>query len=309
MSDSGGGNRPAYLVAAILTLTFVGMTLQNQMRENCGYHSAPQYECAPTDYGALALIIPTPMADPKPERNEWREEQDLYAQRQMAKWAFWMLVISGAGVVVGGLGLLFLKRTLDETRAMTEATREIGENQTRAYCIIKSAYVTTPQGMENQDKLIGLCVEVENTGPTPAVETAIKVDVLVEGGGEPDREYSLQFEFWMEGEPVTNKKTSEMTASIWKAEEITREFHRRLSAYELIPEGEEKPLMPAILILGQLVYRDVFSKAHKVDFTVWYPTYFRTYMQMPMTVRNDPAVEIDWWPKIARKELGSKRHH
>jgi hypothetical protein len=158
--------------------------------------------------------------------------------------------------------------------------------------------------MDDQSKYIGLCIEVENTGPTPAVETAMKIDVIVEQGGEPDKAFALQSDYWMEGGPVTSKTFAEITTSIWKVEDITKEFGRRLHAYNSIPEGEEKPLGPAILVQGQFVYRDVFDKAFKVDFTVWYPTFFQTYMRERMTVRNDPAKEIDWWPRIARRDAG-----
>lgn len=39
--------------------------------------------------------------------------QDLYAQQDMAKWAFWMMCLTFGTVLVTGVGVYFVKRTLD----------------------------------------------------------------------------------------------------------------------------------------------------------------------------------------------------
>ena len=47
--------------------------------------------------------------------------QDLYAQQGMAKWAFWMLLLSGAGVSITGVGVYYVALTLSEARVTTRA--------------------------------------------------------------------------------------------------------------------------------------------------------------------------------------------
>lgn len=183
MPERGGGNLPAYLVSAILILVFSWMGLQNHLNEHCSYHSAPHYECGPTDGGTLQLNIPSPSANEVPERQEWREEQDLYAQRQMAKWAFWMLVVTAMGVAVTGLGVWLIGRTLkstedgltimratlreaeqatDAAKGAVDVTRDIGRKQVRAYVSLESGSYSM------DDKALRMNLTFRNHGQSPA---------------------------------------------------------------------------------------------------------------------------------------------
>ncbi len=101
------------------------------------------------------------------------EQRDLAAQEWMAWLAFWMLIASCIGVAVGGVGLYYLKRTLDETRDATTATREVGENQVRAFVYAKSAEVIVkgfkPGMAEPSDFPSHVAINIENVGNSPAV--------------------------------------------------------------------------------------------------------------------------------------------
>ena len=68
-----------------------------------------------------------PVANPNPERREWREEQDLEAQRQMAAWALGML-ITAVFSVESAAGVVYVKRTLELNRKLLVEAR----NTTRA---------------------------------------------------------------------------------------------------------------------------------------------------------------------------------
>jgi hypothetical protein len=59
----------------------------------------------------------TPPRDPNPKREEWRQEEDLEAQKKMARWALVAWIVSLAGVAVTGVGVWFVKQTLEATRA------------------------------------------------------------------------------------------------------------------------------------------------------------------------------------------------
>jgi hypothetical protein len=65
-----------------------------------------------------------------------RAENDLIAQSQMARWALWMAVMSGAAVVVTALGVYWVGETLVATRKAVEAasaTNEIMREDRRAW--------------------------------------------------------------------------------------------------------------------------------------------------------------------------------
>lgn len=65
--------------------------------------------------------------------------QDLYAQQDMALWAFLMMLISGATVFVTGVGVYYVRETLTATRSAVQAahdavieTSRIGDAQIKA---------------------------------------------------------------------------------------------------------------------------------------------------------------------------------
>lgn len=117
-----------------------------------------------------------------PEK-EQREKDDLKSQQDMAWWALWMVIGTGAQVLVGAVGIYFVKRTLERneeaieaakvasTAAVTaadaakeaiEVTREMGARQLRAYIgISETKYENGPLG-----PAIG--VVIKNFGQTPA---------------------------------------------------------------------------------------------------------------------------------------------
>lgn len=122
------------------------------------------------------------------EREEQREVADLKAQMDMARWAFWMLIATGATVILTGVGVVLIWRTLLYTRqaavhageAVVEAgnatkaaqdaveeTRRIGEAQVRAYltCVGGEFLVSA--------RLLKLRLRVKNTGQSPAPECRI----------------------------------------------------------------------------------------------------------------------------------------
>lgn len=77
-------------------------------------------------------------------QHESESRQDLYAQQDMSKWAFWMMIISGLTFLVTGLGIVWIRDTLIETRRAVSAaddavivTREVGENQLRPWVLFE----------------------------------------------------------------------------------------------------------------------------------------------------------------------------
>ncbi|MGJ8627055.1 MAG: hypothetical protein ACSHXB_08855 [Sulfitobacter sp.] len=88
-----------------------------------------------------------------------RSESDLTAQRNMARWALWMLLATIAIAIVTAFGVYYVWRTLS-------VTREIGEAQVRAYLFIDGAKVT-PR-VEKDHVFWDLNVTFKNSGQSPA---------------------------------------------------------------------------------------------------------------------------------------------
>lgn len=113
-------------------------------------------------------------------QNKSEARQDLYAQQDMSRWAFWMMIISGCTLLVTGLGIVWIRATLIETRRAVKAaddavnvTREIGQTQTRAYLdAVKFDILPVKLG----DELIfyGM-VHLKNSGQSPAVDVLVRV--------------------------------------------------------------------------------------------------------------------------------------
>ncbi|UYV37662.1 hypothetical protein N4R57_00635 [Rhodobacteraceae bacterium D3-12] len=113
-------------------------------------------------------------------QNQAESRQDLHAQQDMSRWAFWMMIISGLTLFVTGLGIVWIRDTLIETRRAVRAaddavtvTREVGETQTRAYVHVEGAEVRWLnalgqfEGTSRQD-VMSIITTTRNTGNTPA---------------------------------------------------------------------------------------------------------------------------------------------
>lgn len=96
-----------------------------------------------------------------------RAERDLSAQQEMARWAFYMLAVSSAGLVITAVGIYYVRDTLIETRKSVQVTREIGEAQVRAYLSIRPTVIPSMEGAP-LDHRRSFEVEIENAGLTPA---------------------------------------------------------------------------------------------------------------------------------------------
>lgn len=131
-------------------------------------------------------------ADPneKANRDEYRAERDLIAQRDMAFWAAGMFFATACGVVLlyftlreTATAAKFAAETLKEAKnttlaanATTAVTREIGSAQSQAYLVIQAAYLQLVidrtkdkvTGVTKERVTLALSIKVKNTGQTPA---------------------------------------------------------------------------------------------------------------------------------------------
>lgn len=105
-----------------------------------------------------------------------RSENDLSAQQAMADWAYWMMIVSVAGFFVGASGVVLVALILAETREAVRVTREIGQDQSRAYVHVNKAELYWGNRHAASP---GVTLTVCNTGATPAKWFAISSRVIV----------------------------------------------------------------------------------------------------------------------------------
>ncbi|MGB1236285.1 MAG: hypothetical protein ACPG5U_11190, partial [Planktomarina sp.] len=87
-----------------------------------------------------------------------RSEDDLNAQKNMARWALFMLLATIAMTLVTIFGVYYVWRTL-------AVTREIGQKQTRAYLGISKIDRDIAQGLH--------FFHLDNSGQTPAYDVQV----------------------------------------------------------------------------------------------------------------------------------------
>jgi hypothetical protein len=170
-------------LAVVILLLLAGLINHQERAEGADGRAAQHAQSTPqrvTQEG-LAPVggIQAPPPEPNPKREEWRSERDLEAQQEMARWALLMMIASFLSVGVTAVGVVFVKQTLDATRAaVNEAenataaarntinvTQDLGRRQLRAYIDIKNgAFRVGPAGKGR----LRVRVEFANFGQTPA---------------------------------------------------------------------------------------------------------------------------------------------
>lgn len=161
---------PGIAVVVILLLSvWSGLKIGYQQGYGDGGNDATAYEQGGAFSGGPPLEAIK--SNDQANRNEWRDEEDLRAQRNMANWAAWMFCAAVATVIVTGLGVIYVAQTLDATRdavratnRATDETREIGKKQVRAY-------FSSPGGTYNiylPDRMFVAKITLKNVGQSSA---------------------------------------------------------------------------------------------------------------------------------------------
>jgi hypothetical protein len=176
----------------ILALLAVAFLAGDRHKTDCRDASPEQYQTCTFKNVTEASVSPVgtikaPQRNPKPDRNEWREESDLYAQWSMVWWAKASAIIAGIGLFITSVGIVLVKQTLDANRAAVaaanranESQREIGEAQVRAYLTIsKVVGKFTDDGLQVQ-------FTASNSGNSPADNIELPFEIWP-GWGEPPR--------------------------------------------------------------------------------------------------------------------------
>lgn len=182
-SDWGIGSA----VIALLLIGLPSLGLIQHQRSNDGQTSnnAAQEEAKERKPEfCIGKGVPPPICtlDGKPssERKEWREEQDLDAQRIMAFWTRIMGGFAGIAFFLSCLGVFLIWRNLKATRdalaqagKTTQATREIGEAEVTAYVQPMSLNVKL------QDSYIEVAASTKIYGQTAALDLKLQCAIEI----------------------------------------------------------------------------------------------------------------------------------
>lgn len=176
---------------ALLAALIWALKERHDQRENAYRSSYEQYQYTKGDQVPGAAIDgKRSVANPKSYREEWREEKDLQAQRDMSEWAFYMMVFSLGGVIVTAIGVVYIACTLRATRAAVEEARNmtrVAANTLRLMSDAERAYVTMshePPGLKFLEQSNPAAIDcptfvirVANYGRTPATVTDVHLQL------------------------------------------------------------------------------------------------------------------------------------
>lgn len=137
-----------------------------------------------------------PPAEKYPSRQEWREEKDLQAQRQMSQWALWMVGISITGTILIFLTLLETRNVLKETErtndiadsnakaawAAVAGAKEDAEKARRPYIIYDTAKIDEWTVSDGKRKGWSVDVTFKNCGQSPGIVTGRRHAVFSPNG-------------------------------------------------------------------------------------------------------------------------------
>ncbi len=258
------------LAAVLLGLAFSLERYIDDFNQPHSSYRAADEDCAGAPHKVRdALVfpvcsIPTPIPEPKPERDEWRNEQDLVAQNRMA---FWSVVVAVASVVSAFatiVGIFLVKQTLDANRAAvlqaahgTEAARAAvlvakmtAERQLRAYLGISPL----ERRIAKAGEYPRVRFKIHNAGQTPALRAVNLSSVFVFPHPIPHNHPFPKF---------ARTDYLELTISPAPPSNGVATAYKPITADDLanIENGTHR-----LYLCGVLIYRDVFDKEHETKF-------------------------------------------
>jgi hypothetical protein len=161
--------------------------LQNHHREA----SRANYTAA-QEHNEAEWIVPFGSAsegqytDPKAYREEWRNERDLEAQQDMARWAWWLLICTAIGVALLLVTFWETRKAANAALVAADATKDAvsaQSNAERAYVFLDFPF-TTDLMAEPGYVNVSVTFRLKNFGRTAAIMTDIGLGI----GYVPDLE-------------------------------------------------------------------------------------------------------------------------
>lgn len=204
-------------------------------------------------------------------REPQRSEEDLKAQKDMARYAFWMLLVTGfvgsLTIILTGVGVYFVRETLAETR-------RIGEAQTRAYVFAKEAII-----FNSHTEHPTIRIKLFNTGASPAKYFRVGCVAYLRPYGTTS-EYmipaDLDYGYWTGLGAGSSDTVGQHPAGL----------------VERIGEADSQLGTRALIIAGRVIYCDIFGDEWESDFAFFrYPPFEDRRTKMSRAVARLKAYE------------------
>jgi hypothetical protein len=228
MSDGDRGKRAQDLVAAglctvaLLAAVILAFAIGNASGVNGGREQVSareHYEHTKQDNlracigreGAAAVECVSEAIEAAQQQSDSR--QDLYAQRDMSRWAFWLLILTAITVAITAVGVWFVKRTLEATLEAVEDTgkateamqdaNKIAREAQRPWLSVRAHLSSSFEPGQTHEGVDGFYVnvagEIKNHGDSPATDIHIIVEIrLPPAGVEWEKAMHAYCDIWRE---------------------------------------------------------------------------------------------------------------
>ncbi|MHA7899506.1 MAG: hypothetical protein ACX94B_06535 [Henriciella sp.] len=272
----------------VLALSVYGwMNFKSYQREHA-YEREKASEYYASGVGENEQRIEPPVAGDvktqRPTASNYAAYYDLKAQQDMAEWAYSLLWVGIIGLLTSIVGVAFVYQNLREMRNQTRATREIGENQSKAYAWVAGVSVAFPDSISEEPKElltrlpgkpnIRVQLEARNAGDTPAVQVSAWGTLRIFSGNSQNAFNPIKLEYQENpsGEPNLGTINKGQPEFMWLFIPDNRNVKRpdakaanvfgTRNWFEIYGTGR-------FVIEGVLQYRDVFRQWHQSPFNFW----------------------------------------
>lgn len=175
---------------------------------------------------------------PESAEEKQRGDRDLQAQEDMAYWAKWMFLATLGTIVIAGVGIYYVRKTLMESR-------RIGQAQVRAYIGIKSAdiYFTSELAIPIVE------ITAVNTGQSPTTEFS----------------WALELQYHADGEgvlrcPPEGIDRPDIDIGATEAPKLMPAITRKFALVEQIAKWKHEPEKVGVSVIIHFRWRDVFGE-------------------------------------------------
>lgn len=296
MSDSDGGKTGRdWLVAAGVAVTFVafsaittaGYQIFTRLSEyrNAHEQNSRQIETEAHEAISQTCVFAAPETEKEcvakeqqSARNKQRDHDDLYAQQQMAIWAFGVGVAGFISVFLSLIGIAFVWRSLKLNReAIRIAERTISE-QHRPYLSIEGIAILGGLFVRKDDianiwQHFSIDFRITNHADTPAVIRQYHAQIVVAQRVSAD--IGLEAQDTHNIEQTVGSKKSHIARTLYRRK-ISAEVENLISLGQNHIEGQPSP---RVHLLGYIRYENLFGVMDEFGFCHEYLVGIRQFIQ------------------------------
>lgn len=206
--------------------------------------------------GQIARLLDSQIADEQSSKNEDRAERNVKAQENVADYAPWMLVLGFVEIVITGVGVLLVRKTINESRAATE-------DDIRPYVQLSRCKFERIRGRTR------FIVRIQNSGSTPATHFSVKFKAVAIAKTVNGPLWSI---------PQDNA----LAVQTWNALGGDDSVTVGLSEKDLnkIAQSVVDDENLILFVVGKVTYGDIWENEYETEFAYW------TYDALPTTITS-----------------------